>query len=128
MSGKTNYLENLNLNALKAMTTFVGLFSGDPTDTGAGGSEVTTTLRAAGRVAVTFGSITSGTGANSIANSGELDFGDADAGATITHFGVFDAASSGNLLYAGALGGGSKSIDAGEVVKFPAGSLVISED
>lgn len=136
MSGKSNYLEDKVLGwALKgvAMGTapvavYVGLFNGDPLDTGAGGTEVTTTIRAAGRVAATFGAITTAAGANAVANDAEVDFGDADAGATITHFAIFDAASSGNMLYSNALAGGSTVIGAGTTVKFAIGDLDITED
>ena len=136
MAGKSNYLENLVLGwALKgqAMGTapsavYVGLFNGDPLDTGAGGTEVTTTIRAGGRVAATFGTITTNAGANTVANTGTVDFGAAAGGATVTHFGIFDAASAGNLLYASALTGGSQAISATNLVSFAAGALVVSED
>lgn len=136
MSGKSNYLEDKILNwALKATAmgtapaaVYVGLFNGDPLDTGAGGTEVTTSVRAAGRVAASFGSITTAAGANSIANSADVDFGPADGGTTMTHFAIFDAASAGNMLYSSALTGGSQSVSAGTQVKFSAGSLVITEE
>jgi hypothetical protein len=136
MSGKSNYLEDKLLNwALKgaAMGTapvavYVALFNGDPTDTGAGGTEVTTTIRVAGRVAVTFGSITTASGANSVSNSADVDFGAAAAGATMTHFAIFDAASAGNMLYSAPLTGGTQSVSTGTAVKFTTGSLTVSED
>jgi len=136
MSGKSNYLEDKVLSwALKgvAMGTapvavYVGLFDGDPTDAGSGGTEVTTTVRAAGRVAATFGSITTASGANTIANTDEVDFGDADGSVDVTHFGVFDAASAGNLLYSNAITGGEQSIGAAAEVSFAVGALVLSED
>lgn len=136
MSGKSNYLEDKVLNwALKAVAmgtapaaVYVGLFNGDPLDTGAGGTEVTTTIRVAGRVAGTFGSITTASGANTIANSADVDFGNAAAGATVSHFAIFDASTSGNMLYSAALTGGSQAVSLGTAVKFTAGQLVISED
>lgn len=136
MSGKSNYLEDKVLGwALKGQamgtaptTVYVGLFDGDPLDTGAGGSEVTTTIRAAGRVAATFGSITTQAGANLISNDAIVDFGDADGAADITHFGVFDASSGGNMLYSAALAGGEENIASGNLVSFPIGALDISED
>lgn len=136
MSGKSNYLEDKVLNwALKAAamgtapaTPYVALFNGDPTDAGTGGTEVTTTIRVAGRVAGTFGSITTTTGADTIANTADVDFGNAAAGATMTHFAIWDAASAGNMLYSAALTGGSQTVSAGTDVKFATGALVISED
>ena len=46
---------------------------------------------------------------------------------TVTHFGVYDALSGGNLLYWAALGT-SKTVNAGDTVSFPAGAITISED
>jgi hypothetical protein len=46
---------------------------------------------------------------------------------TVTHFGVFDAASAGNMLYSGALNP-TKSLSAGDVLTFAIGSLVLSFD
>lgn len=135
MSGKSNYLEDKLLNWIKGtafgtapVAVYVGLFNGDPLDTAAGGTEVTTTIRVAGRVAVTFGAITTSATGNSMANNADVDFGNAAAGATMSHFGVFDAPSAGNLLYSAALTGGSQSVSIGTSVKFLAGSLTISEE
>lgn len=46
---------------------------------------------------------------------------------TVTHFGIFDASSGGNLLRYGALVT-PRAISAGYIPYFPAGSLVITED
>lgn len=135
MSGKSNYLEDKILNWVKGTAfgtapsaVYVGLWNGDPTDAGTGGTEVTTTIRTAGRVAATFGSITTTTGADTEANTADVDFGNAAGGATFTHFAVWDAASAGNMLYSNALTGGSQTVSAGTDVKFATGALVISED
>lgn len=136
MSGKSNYLEDKVLNwALKGtamgtapVTAYVALFNGDPLDTGAGGTEVTTTIRVAGRVAGTFGTITVNAGADTITNTALIDFGAAAGGATFTHFAIFDAASAGNMLYSNALTGGSQTVSAGTNVSFAIGALVVSED
>jgi hypothetical protein len=108
MSGKSNYLENLILNWIKGSAfasapsgVYVGLFNGDPTDAGSGGTEVTTT---------------------------DVDFGNAAGDATISHFALFDAASAGNMLYSGPLTGGTQSVSSGTGVKFNSGSLTVSED
>ena len=135
MLGKSNYFEDAILNWAKgsAMPTaptglYVGLFNGDPTDAGTGGTEVTTTVRTAGRVAATFGTVTVNAGADTIANTGAVDFGNAAAGATFTHFAVFDAASAGHILWSNALTGGTQTVSAGTDVSFAVGALVISED
>lgn len=129
---KSDYLETAICNWIKGTTmpaapaaVYVALFNGDPLDTGAGGSEVTTTIRVAGRVAVAFGSISGG---GLMSNSGIVNFGNAAGAATVTHFAVYDAASTGNLLGSGALTGGSQSIGAGVPVSFAIGSLTWNED
>lgn len=131
MSGLSNYIQNAILNFLKGTTfpaapaaVYVGLFNGDPTDAGSGGAEVTTTVRAAGRVVAPFGTITGNT---SIANSADVDFGAAAGAATASHFGLFSAASGGQLLASGALAS-SQSIAATNLVKFATGALTVTVD
>lgn len=131
MSGLSNYTQAALLNWLKgtAMPTapssvYVGLFNGDPTDTGSAGAEVTTTIRAGGRVVATYGNVA---GNASISNSADVDFGAAAGAATVSHFGLFSAASGGNLLASGAVAQ-SKSVAATNLVKFPAGSLTVTVD
>lgn len=131
MSGLSNYTQAALLNWLKGTAmpaapsgVYVGLFNGDPTDTGSAGAEVTTTIRSAGRVAATFGALTGNT---SMANSADVDFGAAAGAATVSHFGLFSAASGGNLLASGAVAQ-SKSVAATNLIKFPAGSLTVTVD
>ena len=131
MSGLSAYTQNAILNFLKGTTfpaapaaVYVGLFNGDPTDAGSGGAEVTTAIRTAGRVAATFGTIT---GDTSIANSADVDFGAAAGAATASHFGLFTAASGGQLLASGALAA-SQSIAATNLVKFATGALTVTVD
>lgn len=135
MAGKSNYLEDKLLNWLKGTAMgsspaglYVRLFTADPTDAGTLTSEVTATIRPAGGVAATFGSITSGTGANSMANTAIVDFGNAAAAVTgnVTHFGIFDAATAGNMLYSDALTT-PRAVVLGAAVSFAVGALVVSE-
>lgn len=137
MSGKSNYLEDKLLNwefngvamGDPPAAVYVGLFVGDPLDTGLGGTEVTTTVRAAGRVSASFGATVTSTGANTISNDALVDFGDADgAAADVSHFATFDAVSGGNMLRSGSIVGGPIDIDAGNLVSFPIGALDASED
>jgi len=129
MSQASDYLENAVLNHVFRNTAlsspaavYVGLFNGDPTDAGTGGTEVTTTIDATGRKEATFGAPSDGV----ITTSADVDFGDADGDATVSHFGIFDAADSGNLLAHGSITGGSQSISTGNAVKFSAGNLTIT--
>jgi hypothetical protein len=46
---------------------------------------------------------------------------------TVTHIGLFDASTGGNLLYWGALSE-SEQVQTGDVMKFAANTLVVSED
>lgn len=100
---------------------YVALYSVAPNKAGAGGTDVTATIRAAGRLAATFGAVT----ARAIANSADVDFGDADAGATIVAFAVWDAATSGNLLWVAPLET-PRTVITGASVNFVAGDLTFS--
>lgn len=126
MSGDSNYFGALIEGWLKGTqmptppsAVYVALFNGDPTDAGTGGTEVTTTIRTAGRVAETFGAISG----KSMANNAVVNFGAAAGGASITHFAVFDAASGGNMLGSNALTTGSGAVSAGTTISFAAGAL-----
>lgn len=99
---------------------YVALYSSDPTDSGSGGTDVTATLDASGRKAVTFGAVV----AKVITSNADVDFGLADAGASVTHFGVWDAASAGNMIGSAALTT-PRTFVTGDPVKFPSGSLSI---
>lgn len=130
MPGFSNYTENLVLNwignggTLAAITPYIALFSTAPADDGTGATEVTTTIRTAGRVAASFGNTpTNSTGANSIANDAVVDFGTAVGGATVNAFGIYDAVSGGNLIGVGTITGAPVTVVTGAAVTFPIGSL-----
>jgi hypothetical protein len=58
-----------------------------------------------------------------------VDFGDADGAVSgLSHFAIWDAATSGNCLGVGALPGGAVDVDAGVIVKFVSGSIVYTFD
>lgn len=125
----SDYVEGKVLDHLLRVASFsqptglyVALFSAAPSDAG-GGTEVTTTIRVAGRVAATFGAASSG----SSANSALVDFGASAGTATITHFAIFDAASAGNMLVWGSVTT-SLSITPGINVSFAIGALTVSLD
>jgi hypothetical protein len=126
MAAMSNYLENALINATlrntsytSPATVYAGLFTSDPTDAGSG-TEVSGGSYA--RKAVTFGAPSNGASVNSAA----VEFDQAtDNWGTITHFGIFDASSSGNLLYHGALTA-SKTIETGDVFKFATSSVSVT--
>ena len=97
---------------------YVGLFTTDPTDAGTG-TEVSGGSYA--RTAVTF--TVSGDLAT---NSGAVEFPEATGTwGTITHIGVYDASTSGNLVVHGALTA-SKAIASGDIFRIPAGDLDVT--
>ena len=127
----SNSTENLLLSYLlttaavtRPTAWFVALFNVDPGEAGSSGTDVTTTIRTAGRVAVPFAAPANG----SIANSAVVDFGAAAGGATVTHFGIYDAATGGNLLVSGPLAGQPITVNATQNVSFAAGALTVSLD
>lgn len=129
----SDYTQLANLNWLKGTAfpaapsaVYVALFNGSPTDTGTAGTEVTTTIRAAGRPTVTFGTPSAGTAAATLANSAAVDFGAAAGAATVTHVALFDAATAGNMLWYGTVSGQPVSVAAGANVTFDSGDLSLS--
>jgi len=101
-------------------TRYVALYNGDPQGAG---SEVTTTIRLAGRVDLTAAMGVAGTGVAT--NSALIDFGSAAGSATVSHFAVMDAASAGNVLASDVITGGSQSVSTGNSVSFAIGSLSV---
>jgi hypothetical protein len=144
MAALSNYLENRIIDWLlrgqaftPPATVYVGLHTAAPNDAG-GGTEVSAGSYA--RVAVasslaswagtqSAGSTTasSGTGGTT-SNNGAIAFpAPAEGWGTVTHYGVYDASSGGNLLFYAALGA-NRTINAGDTVSFPAGQLTFQID
>jgi|TARA_B100001939_G_scaffold51956_1_gene41214 hypothetical protein len=126
MTAMSNYLENALINATlrntsytSPSTVYVALFTSDPTDAGSG---TECSGGAYARQSATFAAPSDG--ASSI--SADVEFPQATgAWGTITHFGIFDASSSGNLLYHGALTA-SKTIATGDVLKITSSNLTVT--
>jgi hypothetical protein len=126
MAAMSNYLENAVINAVLRNTTYtspatvyVALFTTDPTDANTG-TECTGASYV--RKAMTFGAPSNGVSSNSSA----VEFDQATTSwGTITHMGLYDASTSGNLLFHGALTA-SKVIDAGDVFKFASTALAVT--
>ncbi len=129
MAGFTDYLENKVLlhvfggSAYTAPSTlYVGLFTAAPSDTG-GGTECSGGSYA--RKSMPNMTV-SGTSPTQATNGAAVEFATATgAWGTVTHCGVFDAASSGNLLGWAALTA-SKTVSSGDVFRFDAGDLDIT--
>lgn len=107
-----------------AGTRYVALFNGDPQGAG---TEITTTIRVAGRLAITASMEAAGdTSAGEASSDTEIDFGNAAGGATITHLAIYSAATAGTLLASDALTGGDQVVTAGNPVKIPVGDLTVT--
>lgn len=133
---KSDYLEAALLNHVLGGTVFtppatiyLALYTATPSDAG-GGTEVTGGSYA--RVAITNNSTNwpaaTGTSPTTKTSGAAFTFPAATADwGTIVAFGLFDAASAGNLLYWGPLNT-NKSVLNGDTADFAAGALLITED
>lgn len=125
MSSFADYLEDAVLNhvfrntALTSPTTvYLAGFTSAPSDAG-GGTEATGGSYA--RVAITFDAPVAGVIANQL-----VDFPEATADwGTITHFGIFDAISGGNMLAWSPLTT-SRLIETGDTLRAKAGDITIT--
>jgi hypothetical protein len=126
MSEMSNYLENALVNATLRNTAYtspsavyLALYTADPTDADSG-TEVSGTSYA--RQAITFGAPSNGVTTNSAA----IEFPQAGGSwGTVTHVGIRDASTSGNLLFHTALDA-SKTIATGDVFRVASGSLSVT--
>jgi len=128
MANMSNYLENALLNvtlngtSLTAVNNpYISLHTADPTEAGTG-TEVTGGSYA--RVASGFNTA-SGTGGSVVTNT-VATFPTATSGwGTVGWIGLWDAASTGNMLYYTALDA-SKTIDSGDIFKIDSGNLSVT--
>jgi len=126
MAAFSNYLENALINGtLRATsytaptTVYVGLFTSDPTDAGSG-TEVSGNAYA--RQSATFAAPSNGASST----NADVQFPQATGTwGTVGWFGIFDALTSGNLMYHGALTA-SKTIETGDVFKIASGNLTVT--
>jgi hypothetical protein len=126
MAEMSNYLENALINGtLRATsytaptTTFLALYTNDPTDADTG-TEVTGGSYV--RQAITFSAPSGG----ATSNSSAIEFPQCTADwGTVTHIGIRDAVTTGNLLYHSALDT-SKVIANGDIFKITATNLSVT--
>ena len=126
MAEFSNFLENALINATLRATTYtspatvyVSLYTTDPTDADTG-TEVSGGSYA--RTAVTFGAPSNGV----TTNSADVTFPTATASwGTVTHIGIHDALTTGNLLFHTPLDT-SKTIDSGDIFKITTGNLSVT--
>lgn len=125
MAALSDYAEKLLLDW--AMTTgsatrptawYVALYTAAPSDSG-GGTEVSTGGYA--RQSVTFGAASSPGGTTS--NTGAVSFTASGANyGTVTHIGIFDNSTGGNLLWHGSMTA-SKTVNDGDTLEFSIGNI-----
>jgi hypothetical protein len=132
MSGFSDYLENALFNATLRGGSYTGgavfaaLFTSNPTDAGTG-AELADSAYVRQRAHTTvasdgFTAPNNGSGSN----TRNLVFpAIANTQVTITHWGLFDAQTGGNLLYHAPLTN-PKTLDPSDVLSFPVGSLVVT--
>jgi hypothetical protein len=126
MAEISNYLENALINATLRNTSYtspaavyISLHTADPTDAGSGtevsgGSYI--------RQSATFGAPSNGVSTT----TADITFPQATANwGTIGWIGIWDAQTTGNLLYHTALDA-SKAIDNGDIFKIASGSLTVT--
>ena len=126
MAEMSNFLENALINATLRNTTYtsvatiyVALYTTDPTDADTG-TEVTGGSYA--RTSVTFAAPSNGVSLS----SADVTFPTCTAGwGTVTHIGLRDASTAGNLLYHTPLDT-SKTIDTGDIFKISSGNLSVT--
>ena len=121
---ETNVLTwTFTANAVTRPTAwYIALFTSNPAED-ASGTEVSGTGTAYVRQSVSF--TVSG---NTASNSAAVEFPTATASyGTVSHVGVYDASSGGNLIAYAALTT-SKAIDTGDVFRVPSGELDIALD
>jgi hypothetical protein len=124
MTALSDFLENemlewaMTTNAVTRPTAwYVALFTAAPSDSG-GGTELSTGGYA--RQSATF-TVT----ANSADNDAIIDFVSSGDWGNITHVGIFDAVTAGNLLWHGALTS-ARDPASGDTIRFAAGALVVT--
>jgi len=128
MAELSNYLENKLLDHVlrnesftSPTTVYVGLYTSDPSDDNSG-TEVS-----GGSYARQILNVTTATG-GIVTSSADVTFPQATAQwGTISHIGLLDALSSGNLLMHTPLTT-SRAVEVGDVLKIATGSLTASLD
>ena len=126
----TNYLENEVLDHVLGKGTrdftspanlFIGLFTA--VSDGEAGTVTEVSGNGYARTAVTFNTASGG----SATNDGDITFPAASGGSfgTITHIGVYDASTSGTLIFYGSLSA-SKTVDDGDIFQISDTNLTIS--
>lgn len=131
MSEASDYVENQILNCYLNQTNitaptniYVGLHTADPTDAGSG-AEVSGNGYARVEITDKFGTA-SGTG-GSVSSNADITGFTASGGnwGTVSHIGIYDASTSGNLLFHTALDS-SATVNDGDSFQISSGNLTVT--
>ena len=131
MSEASDYVENQILNCYLNQTNitaptniYVGLHTADPTDAGSG-AEVSGNGYARVEITDKFGTA-SGTG-GSVSSNADITGFTASGGnwGSVTHIGIYDASTSGNLLFHTALDS-SATVNDGDSFQISSGNLTVT--
>ena len=135
MSAASNYAENLALtwlltasSATRPSAWYLALYTNDPGEANSG-TEVSGTNYARQNLNVNGSSGAFTVSGNTASNTQTVTFPAAGSGGwgTISHVAIFDASTSGNLLFKGAVTT-SKQIDQGDTFQVSSSALTISLD
>ena len=88
-------------NYFRGQDLYLAFYSSDPGRAGTSGTDVTTSVRAAGRLLVpdsSWSAVTANGNARQIRNSAGLDLGNAASSISVTHAGLWTASSGGNFI------------------------------
>lgn len=136
MPGLSDYAESAIINTLLRGTNFtaptvaslrLALFTSDPTDAG-NLNEVATGTWYTRQLTGTFTAPSPSGSTQQSSNVGSITFPAVTVSAvTVTHIGIFDAASAGNMLFSAPMTS-SKTLQVGDVLSFAPGTIVASLD
>ena len=128
MSAASDYLEDALLDHVLGGTAytqpgnFLSLHTGSPADDDSGANEISTSATGYGRQTLSFATASGG----SASTDATVTFAAAQANwGTISHIGVYDASTGGNLLFHGAVTT-SKTIETGDTFQVSSGNLTIT--
>lgn len=126
MAALSDHAENLLLNwlmtagsATRPTAWYVGLHTGSPADDDSGANEISGNGYSRQAIAVTTATGTGGTTSNDANITFTASGGD---WGTISHISIYDASTSGNLLWHGSMTA-SKTIADGDTLQFNTGNI-----
>jgi len=121
----STYTRDQTLTTITSATRYVATYSVAPSRAGTGGTENTTSIRTAGRIAIAsseWDAIESSGNSRQRKNTNALPFGNAVNSVSVVFIGLWDAATGGNFI-AGVASPFTST--AGAPVTIPAGALII---